>query len=653
MGLYRWSLQGLLLVSFIAAGYFFTNQSAWIGALVLLAYPLITLLLAMDFPRDVWFQKIAGFYDQHVLPLLVRYGQGLLLCLTAVLFLMGQGTILASLKLQQLEAFHRQLFLGGLLCLLGLIPAFYYALKKSGTRLALGSHGFTLVLTLFGLAFCAWAGALIYRSSVDMGSAGRYYCLFDDAMVSMRYAWNLAHGLGLTWNPGEHVEGYTNLLMTLYMAIGAWLLNKNLAVLFVQSSGLVFMLLIAFCHLKISKHLMPSVDLKKQELYAFLAFLSPLLYYPMTFWSIMGMETGLLTLLICASLLLAFQDSVNPRFNPWLGITLGLTTLVRPDALVQVALIFVYRLYTVLKARKNILGLLGEMAVAAFFPVGQLAFRLAYYQDWVPNTYRLKIEGFPLASRLAHGQIFLFKFMQSAWLVSLLGLGSLFLNYRKEKLLIVALFTSVNIYQLLVGGDPWVYWRIMAPYVPLMLMLGLLGLSDLSQRVITYFRASQSSQLAVVGTQHALLLFVWVALLAGLNKEFLPEMYFRELPYSVFYNASNVRTGLGLEKLLKPGARVGVLWAGAIPYYSGALAIDFLGKCDKHIARLAAIPQEMPGHNKHNLQYSIRQLEPDFVQQYYWQGDTQQEFVEANYLMYGNCWYRKNSSKINWDLMKL
>src|SRR5207253_1595485 len=45
----------------------------------------------------------------------------------------------------------------------------------------------------------------------------RYFWLDDDQMISMRYARNLAHGHGLTWNPGEYVEGYTNFLWTVIM----------------------------------------------------------------------------------------------------------------------------------------------------------------------------------------------------------------------------------------------------------------------------------------------------------------------------------------------------------------------------------------------------------------------------------------------------
>ena len=47
-----------------------------------------------------------------------------------------------------------------------------------------------------------------------------FFSLFDDALISMRYARNLVEGHGLVWNPGgPPVEGYTNLLWTLWMAV--------------------------------------------------------------------------------------------------------------------------------------------------------------------------------------------------------------------------------------------------------------------------------------------------------------------------------------------------------------------------------------------------------------------------------------------------
>lgn len=86
------------------------------------------------------------------------------------------------------------------------------------------------------LLYAGWAARFIARSAIETAD-GRYFCLFDDAMVSLRYAWNLAHGVGLVWNPGERVEGITSFLFTLYMSLGALFLGKSGAVLFVQITG--------------------------------------------------------------------------------------------------------------------------------------------------------------------------------------------------------------------------------------------------------------------------------------------------------------------------------------------------------------------------------------------------------------------------------
>jgi len=42
----------------------------------------------------------------------------------------------------------------------------------------------------------------------------------EDAFLSFRYAENLVRGLGLVFNAGERVEGYSNFLWTLWCAAG-------------------------------------------------------------------------------------------------------------------------------------------------------------------------------------------------------------------------------------------------------------------------------------------------------------------------------------------------------------------------------------------------------------------------------------------------
>ena len=38
--------------------------------------------------------------------------------------------------------------------------------------------------------FVLWSALFIYRTSFVAIDGHRYFCLFDDAMISMRYAWN-------------------------------------------------------------------------------------------------------------------------------------------------------------------------------------------------------------------------------------------------------------------------------------------------------------------------------------------------------------------------------------------------------------------------------------------------------------------------------
>src|SRR5260370_41539754 len=68
-------------------------------------------------------------------------------------------------------------------------------------------------------AFLLYAGLFIYRTSFVVRGE-RYFSLFDDAMISLRYARNLAHGYGLGWNPGGGPgQRHTNPFWGLYMAV--------------------------------------------------------------------------------------------------------------------------------------------------------------------------------------------------------------------------------------------------------------------------------------------------------------------------------------------------------------------------------------------------------------------------------------------------
>ena len=71
------------------------------------------------------------------------------------------------------------------------------------------------------LAFGSVLLYLVLKTSNEIGGS-RYFVLPDDGMISMRFARNLASGLGLVWNKGERVQGFTNPAWTLIMALVHW-----------------------------------------------------------------------------------------------------------------------------------------------------------------------------------------------------------------------------------------------------------------------------------------------------------------------------------------------------------------------------------------------------------------------------------------------
>lgn len=153
--------------------------------------------------------------------------------------------------------------------------------------------------------FVLWAAYFIFRTSFVATDGRRYFSLSDDAMISMRYAWNFSHGAGLVWNPGERVEGYTNLLMVGLMSVWTSLFDKSSAVLAVELTGIPILLGIAALARLHWLELARGNDILHREGFAVLVFIGSLLYYPLAYWTLIGMETGLLTLLLLSGSLLS------------------------------------------------------------------------------------------------------------------------------------------------------------------------------------------------------------------------------------------------------------------------------------------------------------------------------------------------------------
>lgn len=506
---------------------------------------------------------------------------------------------------------------------------------------------FALLIALFGI----WAIAFIYHSSYVAIDDRLYFNLFDDAMISMRYAWNFSHGRGLVWNAGEYIEGYTNLLMTLMMSVATFFLEKRYAVLAVQLTGIFFVPGSAFFALKIFQITSPN---KYNDLKYFL-FTAVILYYPLNYWSLMGMETGMLSFLLSAGVLasLKYVESQSQKYLWWMSVSFGLAFLTRNDSLLFAALAFLYLLPTLKNGRKQIYLFLAAGILYSFFVLGQTAFRYFYYGEIVPNTYTLKLVGMPLIERLRNGWGFIKPFLKESSFVILFSLPGLSLKFSRQKIYLFALFLTSVLYQIYVGGDPWNYWRIMTPTMPFLFILFFEGSAD-ALRLIPKLKPDLAFSIMILALTACGLYFM--------DSRFMREISLSALPYDNGAAHKHTDIAIAINALTDENATIGVFWAGTIPYYADRPAIDFLGKSDPYIANLPPDlsgqmswfgMNSVPGHNKYDLNYSIKQLLPTYVQEFEVGSQNLNDWGAEHYV---NIKYEgirlyllKDSPHVNWD----
>lgn len=522
-----------------------------------------------------------------------------------------------------------------------------------------------LLIAALSVLFLLWSGLFIQRSSFITIDKQRSFSLFDDAMISMRYAWNFSHGNGLVWNPGEYVQGYTNLLMVLIMSLITLVLSKTMSVLAVQVLGSLLVLFVAYLNARVAVLIFLDGERERNRTFFILTFMCGFLYYPLVYWSLMGMETGLLSVLLIASVYFAFHYSRSLRNSSLYLFSLagGAAFLTRNDSIIFFVILcaYIYMDSVIERNYKRLLhSFLATTGVYFVIVAGQLFFQHWYYGEWLPNTYTLKMTGMPLYFRLASGFGFITPFISETGSVLLLGLISLLIGPSREKLTLLSLQFAAIFYQIYVGGDPWPYWRMMAPVMPLTLCMAV----EVISRVVSIAHAPTWLPRRFFDNAVVVSLVLFCILIV--NSRFLQEMSLQKKPYQVDSNRNNVNTAIALNDILDENATVGVFWAGSIPYYVDAPAIDFLGKSDRYIAQLPpdlsgsvswSEMYSVPGHNKYDLDYSISTLRPTYVQGFAW-GNQNAYSVLGDYYIeveYRNLslYLLKDSSNVNWERLKI
>jgi arabinofuranosyltransferase len=401
----------------------------------------------------------------------------------------------------------------------------------------------------------------------------------DDAYISYRYGWHLMRGFGLVFNPNETVEGYTSFLWTVVMA--PWTKTPFDIAWVAIALGLLASIATLW---GLALH---ARALGRDGGGAWMLAAVPLVGLDGShdFWSVSGMETAPFTaLLVWASYWMLHRD--DQRSGWFAGFLFGLTALTRPEGFLFFGLLVAHQFLAGGVRRARVLRSLPAFAAVT---VPHLVWRIAFYGDWLPNTFRNKVsvESRGIASGLryaASGITWRF----GAPLVALLALLRPALAQRLSAYFVMTL--GYLGYMIVVGGDCPVANRFFVPVLPFLALLTVAA-------IVEWIPAQRARAVALAAVIAASSLGVF------LKAE--PTRMVWENQNAVV-ETQRRKFGKWLRTQMPPGTLIATGPSGAIPYYSELRCIDMWGLTDRHIATMPR-KEFWPGHDRSDLAYVLAQ----------------------------------------------
>ncbi|HET6898012.1 MAG TPA: hypothetical protein VFK70_06685 [Vicinamibacteria bacterium] len=295
----------------------------------------------------------------------------------------------------------------------------------------------------------------------------------DDAYITFRYSRSLASGHGPYFNPGEHVEGYTNpLLMVLLAAVyrlgGAGAVPLAAKTIGVLAGGACVAASFALgrrvaAALGLSPGWTDAAGLSSAAVVA----ASP----GFAVNAVSGLETVPFALLIAGGAL-AGVASVEGRWRGS-GLLFAAAYLMRPDGVVAFALFWAVLAATGLAKREArlIRPLVLDAAVVTATVLVHLGLRYVLYDhEWLPNTYYAKLGGDSARTGwqyVVDGAALPF----AAWVVLLLGLAGLTRARGRAWLVaapVLALAAGGTLLPAVLGADWMAGYRFLVHYLPVL-----------------------------------------------------------------------------------------------------------------------------------------------------------------------------------------
>jgi tetratricopeptide (TPR) repeat protein len=290
--------------------------------------------------------------------------------------------------------------------------------------------------------------------------------LQDDAYISFRYVDNYLAGDGLVFNRGERVEGYTNFLWVILLALAANLgfdLSEAARLL-----GLLFSAGTVVATTLLARRALTGISIRWVYLGSLAAGVWVAVNPALSYWSVAGLETGLFVFLVT----LAVERILAGSGLGW-GL-LALASLTRPEgALVFAVCLGWYLLRSRIKDRWPLPVLYYVVPLVPF-----AAFKLFYYGSLLPNPFYAKTGFSP--EYWQSGAEYLWLHLQhfGLWgvLPAVLILGLFRARWKSPLGLVAGLWLVYTIYIVSIGGDVLRAHRFFVPVWPVFAVAAIGGL---------------------------------------------------------------------------------------------------------------------------------------------------------------------------------
>ena len=447
-----------------------------------------------------------------------------------------------------------------------------------------------------------WAFALL-----ALGWIRAWPDTIDDAHISFRYVENFVAGHGLSFNPGQIVEGFSNpLVVFLLIPVNAIGFSLEAAMLLIGIASFFFC---AAAALRLTQRLGGA------DWVQMLAAIAVLGHFPLLYYSVTGLETGFYAALTLGAL---WRYEARGRRVDWLGAILwGAVVLCRPEGVLYPAALGVFELVRAIRNRdKGRWNSVAWMAgVGGVFVLFEL-WRRWYFGSWLPNTFLAKSPGTadlaPGVSWFTSSRDYLVGFLyQLGVLLPLCALATWFDERLRARLapvwIVVALGIAFAIYT---GGDWMPAGRYLLPVAVPLIVLGSLGVESLWSRL----RARGFGDAG-----HWLAGLAGVLILAG-PSVVLQRFYSQQenYPYHTMSSRTARDAAIALGEIHGPDHKIVAHRIGALGRFSGMEVIDLFGLVDRDIARIISEhpeyhPSPARGDDIPELRALIHDRRPEFL----------------------------------------